>query len=324
MLAKHLIVHIGWPKTGSTALQSLCKNKTKKLANHGFAYFAVGQTGLSCGEVSYALEKDQDVDTFAHDFDRWLESCKQHSVIISSEGFAGLAPERVMSWLQPKRWQKISIVAYIRPQAEYLEGWYKQYIKWGSKFSSKAFLKAPITPWDKADYLKHLLEWEEWCKNQSNSALRIRIFQPTELLNDNIGSDFFNALDADLRKLQSPNLNVSPCKELIDLYLQLPKIDRLQQINRALVASGLEGIVGTGDIFPDHIVQGIEDRFASSNEELRKRFFPNRDVLFAPNLNKPKKAVDIEALASLLIDTVAEMRGPQAAEMVKAALKPHI
>lgn len=312
-----LFIHIGWPKTGSTALQEYCHKNRARLAAQGLAYYA--SFGAASGSISRAVAKGETLDQERARFLDWAAQQSAPNVLVSAEEFAGHAPQALAPFLAPERWDAITVIGYLRRQEDYFEGWYKQLVKWGSKLPIERFLAPGAAIWRQGDYRPGLAAWSEWCARGDHDA-RFRIYDRQALAGGTLGSDFSAALGLPGVTLAPEARNVSPSAALIGLYLRLPPMHKLQQVNRAMVASGHPAATGSGDLLTAEMIAQIRATYATSNEAIRSRWFPERATLFdLPDISsRPQPATD--GLADLLVETLARMRGPETASQARDAL----
>lgn len=182
-----------------------------------------------------------------------------------------------------------------------------------------ARLSAPGAPtWATGDYRPGLDAWAAWSARNGHK-LRLRIFEPDALACGDLGADFFATIGLPDLQATVGTQNVSPSAALIGLYLRLPPIEKLQQINRAVVASGHPAATGSGDLFNAGRIALIRTHYAAANEDIRSRYLADRASLFAaPEPSGP--APDPAGLDQLLIETLARMRGPEVAAQARGAL----
>lgn len=315
--AKHLFLNIGWPKTGTTALQAFYHKNRALLGAHGLAYYT--SRAESAGSIPRAIAKNEPMAPHRTRLHDWTAQQTATKILISSEGFADCNLDALSQFLAPAQWKAITVIAYLRPQDEFLEGWYKQMVKWGSKLPLQTYLSGHNPVWTQADYDRQLDRWAAWRAALPHAQLHPAIFDRRSLAGGNIGVDFFARLGLPGLQPQIGGSNISPSGALIGLYLKLPAIDRLQQINRAMVASGHPGVIGSGDLMTPDQRAAIAARFAEGNERLRARFFPDRAALFTPK-PVPPLPLEVEDLRPLLIATLDQMRGPEVATLARAAL----
>lgn len=315
---KDLFLHIGWPKTGTTALQSFCHANRASLAAQGLAYYTT--RGESAGSIARAIAKAEPMAPHRARLLDWAARQDAPSVLISSEGFAGTDLAALSDFLAPEYWRRITVIAYLRPQDEYLESWYKQVIKWGNKVPLQTYLGAQNPVWRLADYDSQLARWQDWCAALPDARLQAAIFDRQALAGRDIGTDFFARLGLPALGQPLGGSNVSPSAALIGLYLKLPPIERLQQINRAIMASGHPAAVGSRDLLTADQRAAIMARFAPGNARLQARLFPDRSPLFAAKPAPPLPEDATEALKTLLIATLDQLRGPDIAALGRTTL----
>ena len=311
-----LHLHIGWPKTGTTALQAFCAANGPLLTGHGLSYYAA--RGNCCGVVARAIAKGAATAPLRADFLNWAAAQDGRDVLISSEGFAGSDPEAVFSVFAADHWDSVDVIAYLRPQEAFLEGWYKQMVKWGGKLALPDYLRPGAPTWATGDYRPGLDAWAAWSARNGHK-LRLRIFEPDALACGDLGADFFATIGLPDLQATVGTQNVSPSAALIGLYLRLPPIEKLQQINRAVVASGHPAATGSGDLFNAGRIALIRTHYAAANEDIRSRYLADRASLFAAP-EPPGPAPDPAGLDQLLIETLARMRGPEVAAQARGAL----
>ncbi|NCC94764.1 MAG: hypothetical protein EOM10_16105, partial [Opitutae bacterium] len=136
-----LYLHIGAPKTGSTALQRGLADSRESLLESGILYpEAASRAGghhdlaflLHGRYPEWAIPQDAPLETL------WAEleaEVGAHSgdVILSSENFylypAPEALARLMEASEPFRRFRVRVVVYVRPQEAAVESWYNQAVK---------------------------------------------------------------------------------------------------------------------------------------------------------------------------------------------------
>lgn len=277
------------------------------------------------GPVSRAIGNGEPLDRYRDTFLDWVSSQTVSNVIISSEGFALNDPLELARFVDVLQWDKITVIAYLRPQAEYLEGWYKQIIKWGGKIRHDQFLAQPGPHWAPVDYDRLLNRWDEWCQSLHSATLQVRLFNDAiKGINFDIIQDFLGIIDITNKYRPSEMMNISPSRALIELYLKLPPINQLQKVNRRMVASGHPATTGTRDLFSPEQSTFLSTQFAEINQNVCARYFPDRRVLFPlyPPPPPPSQA-DIESLKCLLIKTLTEMHGDNVARAASKAISDH-
>lgn len=311
----HLILHIGWPKTGTTTLQAFCAQNPAWLQAQGLSYFR--SRGDSIGDISRLLERGEDPQPAAARLADFAAGQGGRAVIASSEGLATNDLAGISALLSAASWRDITVVAYLRAQEAYLEGIYKQARKWGNPMPLAQCLAGPLL--HSAEYHRYVSAWQEWC-DARGARLILRLYTPQDLVQGDIRADFFTALGFDALENLPASTNVSPSAALLQLYERLPPIPRLQQINREMVASGMAGVTGSGDVLTAAQSQALRARFAAGNAQLCARYFPGRRELFPIQKNALAAEVDLPAIRAHLIHVIRRLRGDHLADQAAAAL----
>ncbi|WP_238368241.1 hypothetical protein [Mesobacterium pallidum] len=173
-MARRCILHVGLPKTGSTALQaSLHRAAPDLLARHGIGYATAFENHSVIGEItgrssdtSLAVRRrlrhriwDDDAfrnymqDSFAAQFDRSGAAVEVISGEGLGQGYTGPEVARLAEFLG--RWfDDIQVCAYVRPPLEHFNSHAQQVLKRGMTFDAiraevAAFMADEIPPEDR-------------------------------------------------------------------------------------------------------------------------------------------------------------------------------
>ena len=192
-------------------------------------------------------------------------------------------------------------------------------VKWGSKLSVAEYLSPRSAAWKLGDYRPGVTAWAGWC-DRNGHIFSPGIFDRRHIVGGNIGRDIFTKMGLPEISIEATPRNVSPSAALIGMYLRLPPVEKLQKINRVIVASDHPAATGSGDLFDAETIALIRDSYAGGNEQIRANHFPHRDRLFDLTDAARPSPRSTEGLAKLLVDTLAEMHGPAVAERAAKAL----
>ena len=313
-----LFIHIGWPKTGSTALQAFCAAHPAQLAAHGVQYYRNRKNLPALNALAKDIRQGRDMTAERAAFAAWCDAAVGDKVLISAEQFATLDPAQLARVIAPERWERVTVIAYLRAQEAVLEGWYKQLVKWGNRLSLRDFLRQ-LTTFSDVEYAAHLGRWQAWCDGLPGGEMQVRLFERAALVGGDIGADMFATMGLTDPALRAGRDNPSPSAPLVELYLKLPEIKSLQKINRIMVASEHPAATGSGDLFSAELVTQIRRRFAPSNETVRARYFPARETLFAAPEPRATGPEETDGLADLLIETLRVERGEAVADAARRA-----
>jgi hypothetical protein len=159
-MPRRLILHIGYYKTGTTALQDHLSHLHGHLAGEGVLYPLAGRpvrrnpshSGLSFQELHSAGSHLPFWYTNSGDFTKFvdgtvppardalvaeIEGSQADTIIVSSEEFIrfgsdqGVPAEQTKDMLRALRIDHLTIICYVRRPDRYLESWYNQLVKMG-------------------------------------------------------------------------------------------------------------------------------------------------------------------------------------------------
>ncbi len=125
-----VIIHIGLPKTGSSAIQKLCLENKAVLAEHSYCYpkHAIDRNGVSGGHSSlFKTLRDDGVDAFRQSLNTLLIKAKQKNqiLLLSSEGLSQ-NPEELH---EATKGLNVIIIAFFRHPVEAFFSAYNQMVK---------------------------------------------------------------------------------------------------------------------------------------------------------------------------------------------------
>lgn len=210
---KTLYLHIGTPKTGTTAIQCLCEENQELLKEKGYYYpifpyqfFNVSNRRNGC--FLYGRMRDRDGNRDIEAEQNAYQDCMKHvqkafgkydNIILSDEGLwtNGFREEksvweRLKAQVDEGRFE-VKVIVYLRPQEEFLYSWWSQRIKEcvgrEDKLEWKDMLKQ--LPTIKLDYYDML---QKIAKYIDKSNIIVRRFDRSQFLDGNIYSDFLNLI----------------------------------------------------------------------------------------------------------------------------------
>jgi len=200
-----LILHVGFHKTGTSAIQAFCIKNQDKLAQHRFLYPRAGASkpqflSTPTSESGHRLLSDvlvsptnlksaEKLDTIIAEASGYREI---NTVIISSETFS--APKiKISSALEKtlkKYFSEITILAYLRRQDVWAETFYKEVLCWNGRKEKRAFQKFSdefLVDW--LDYEARLEMWEQVFGREN---MTVKSYDDRE--DKNIIIDFFKTI----------------------------------------------------------------------------------------------------------------------------------
>lgn len=300
MSKKNVIVfHIGWTKTGTTALQGFLVKNNVQLKQKGWVYplgknpqslLRLWNQNIFGGNGSCLLVQDEKF--FNNSFEEILEYVAQYNVIISSENISDLTCERFEKLFRIviERYDNIKVVVYLRRQDEYIESRYNQIVKSITKenktlqeYVDKLDFK---NPW--FDYLSKL----EILEKLLGDRLIVRRYSKDTV------EDFLSLIGV---KLENPEIssnnpvNLSLGSRLLEIKRIMNGFSNLSpyyedQIAKLNVANFITGRKDSYKVMSPEMRQKILDEYAADNEEIARHYLKDGKPLFEDmNINIPYK-----------------------------------
>ncbi len=198
-------LHIGTPKTGSTALQRFLTANLVPLGKHDYLYPRSILRGyghhdlaffLSGGYPPWATPREPELGTIERELGEELSSASpsnsQKKIVLSSENFYLLcAPEKLAATLARLGFppDTVNVVVYVRRQDEAHLSWYNQAVKaQGHAGEIRPFIESHRPLWD---YAAHL---DRWAKVFDPARITVRPYQDSDIPGLDIRLDFLRLL----------------------------------------------------------------------------------------------------------------------------------
>jgi len=212
-MSHKLLIHAGFGKTGTSALQNFFVRNLKRLAANKIYYPAAGRqeldahhylatkarpgegTGFTCDETW-----DEQIEAIA----REVGKKKSGTVLISSEVFSGR-----LEWFKLNKlfdlFDEVSVVLYLRRQDEIVMSSYQQWIKDGT--FSASYEEMDALPYF---YDKSLKLWSDFLRGRKGRII-VRPYEKSAFQSGTIFSDFmYHAFGIeDISKFNQPSKSAS-------------------------------------------------------------------------------------------------------------------
>ena len=222
MSVEELILHIGFHKTGTTAIQELCYRNREKLLNkigiyypdtYGFPghyVYSFALNGYFPQWIPTELRKSENELLF--DLKKEIENAKPKRILISAEDFIGIPFKlrKVVEFLNPSR---IKILCYIRRQDRMIESLYNEHVKYID--SINFFTRFEYASYISLNYYNYMKNLVGLLKKTSNEIeISLRIYQKDFNKKWDIIEDFCDAIG--IKKSAFPeekvevNISLSP------------------------------------------------------------------------------------------------------------------
>lgn len=293
--ARRLVVHIGAPKTGSTALQKFLFDNRAALDAGGWRYPDVSLRGyghhdlaflIGGGYPDWATAQDKPLSELAGQLAGHFAEARD--IVLSSENFylltdpAALASTLARAGLTDS--DRVTIVAYVRRQDEAHLSWYNQTVK-AQGFSGS--VQESLTRWQSLwDYDARLGRWASTFGAQN---LVVRPYQASDLHDGDIRRDFSTllGLPADSMQLPAETPNTRLNRDILEFQRMINRLPLTAQQKRRFHKELMEltAQAGSSGLFDDTPLLTVEERrailrsYASGNARVARRFL-GRDTLF--------------------------------------------
>ena len=227
---KTLYLHIGYPKTATSALQTFLWLNRSVLLKQGVLYpEKAGIVDVAHHEFAWCLQ-DRNTDRTKTFKDYWAEvheesgADKAHTVILSTEDFCRRQPLRELKRIQEvtKGWD-VKVIVYLRRQDAWAESAYRQVVRGQPTRVSHPisfWIQSPLTA--RLDYREVL---NSWAQGFSAENILVRVFEKQQLPNG-IFADFLETIG--LKMNDGYRL---PRKDVVNSSLSAEATEFLRQIN---------------------------------------------------------------------------------------------
>lgn len=291
----HWVIHIGAPKTGSTAIQRFLQENRDRLSALGILYPDVSLRGyghhdlaflLGGGYPAWATPQDRPLATLAEELRKAVKGGGAQTVLLSSENFYLYpAPSALRGLLQSAGLSaddRISIVCYLRRQDEAHLSWYNQTVKAQGNHSDFATsMKRDHALWDYAERLK------PWQAEFGKAAIQLRDYGATS--SDDVRTDFLAAVGLSPASFDLPPIrpNGRINRDILDfqrLVNRLPlKIAQKRRFHKQLIAlteaTAQSGLFDDTEFLSPAERGDLLERYRRSNRLVAQTFL-NREELF--------------------------------------------
>lgn len=211
MDTKTLYLHVGMPKTGTTALQSFCANNGSWLEKNGLVYPVMAYYFRHCSQnrnAHFLLVKDR-AKLARHEIKRYTPKLRESmfneifssfgktdKVLISDEAFwyTKDIADQALTGLKDRcdrQGVNLKIVAYLRRQDEVAESWYAQRVKMGLKTEGFQDFLERIDEFIPLHYEKRLGEFSEIVGKDN---VVVRTYHKGLIKDNGLIKDFLQAL----------------------------------------------------------------------------------------------------------------------------------
>jgi hypothetical protein len=279
MTDKTLILHIGSPKTGTTAIQGYLKGNVDALRSVGVNFVTAGRQNISHNGMIGAFKKGQGADVCTA-IAQEIKASDLPVHIVSSEMFfrAGIA-QQLSAHLPDDLIRQTRVVCYLRRQDKYIEALYKQLVKNGRIPPDAMQFHAR-----RLDSLAYSQTVDAFGEHFGQNNIALRPFERRHFTNSDVVDDFFEQAGVIIpdraSEPETTNQTFSaPVSEMLGMLKRNTKINTRELI-RVMTRQGDAGAVRSGDVYDFPTRCNIVKHHADDNERLRATYTPTLDQLF--------------------------------------------
>lgn len=312
-----IYLHVGLPKTATSAIQQFLTDNSRQLSDKGYCYrhmpfkyldksspkrnahFLVEELYDENGKPDSAAKKAR-IEDGLKIIEQWFT--EYDNIILTDESFWNLL--RGKNWEDFARLLKfceehnavLKMIVYLRRQDDYMLSWWRQRVRMGGRLGKlpdwEDFIQAPPAVLI-LDFAKHLREIEEYMPKENIIA---RIYDKNGFVGKNhtIFSDFLDAIGLEFTddfEIEKPIVNSS----MTDDYAEIKRIlNRLQsneysraynEVSKffektAIECSALSDYDEKYSLLTEENSAYIMGKYAESNKEICERYFPDKEDLF--------------------------------------------
>jgi len=299
---KSLVLHIGIPKTGSSALQVFCAQNRNALLAQSFDYFELGDFALGArGKISsgngahlarsflrpkgaaYRADRDQQLAAL----DRKIATSTCDTGLLSSEHFVfadDAALTEFSSWLAD-RGISLRFFYYIREQVQFLTSSYIQQVK--RHACTETCEQYVLRVYEKIAHIKYSKLFERLSKFASRDQIICKNYEDARASEHGIYDAFLNTFGLDSVGLRfadvivNVSLNLTEIKIMLALNQLKPRMLFSDLLVENATLRGRKPSDLTQQLLSHDSLARLEDYFAEDNTRFARAYF-GRENLFMP------------------------------------------
>ena len=322
---KTLYLHIGTPKTATTAIQNFCQDNQDILAKHGYFYpifdFEFPRVGESVN-AHFLLTGQQKKPKVDAGLEKLLEFFETYdNVILSDEriwnnGFTYNCWDILKERLMPHEIQ-VKVIVYLRRQDEFLFSWWNQRVKVGKKRYSTISWQELITdrPYIQLDYYSAL---EKIADYVGKGNILVRVFDKNRFSSsapeNTILADFLKVLGLEYTQQYTVNnlvQNLSLSKNNVEIKRHINMLPQLSQEENAFFINIFKELSqsysyrDTQDMFTEEELDTFLADYKDGNARIAKEYLGAEELFDYSYHAKEKWHLQNENLPTDIIDYFA-------------------
>jgi len=299
---KSLVLHLGIPKTGSSALQVFCAQNRKALLAQSFDYFELGDFALGArGKISsgnaahlarsflrpkgagYRPDRDQQLAAL----DRKIATSTCDTGLLSSEIFV-FAEDAALAEFSSRlaaRGISLRFFYYIRDQVQFLTSSYIQQVK--RHACTETCEQYVMRVYEKIAHIKYSKLFERLSKFASRDQIICKNYEDARASEHGIYDAFLNTFGLDSVGLRFADVTVNLSLNLTEIKIMLalnelkPRMVFSDLLVENATLRGRKPSDLTQQLLSYDCLKRLEDYFAEDNARFARAYF-GRESLFMP------------------------------------------
>lgn len=305
---KNLYIHIGLPKTGTSAIQKFFIDNYDILKEkYDFCYPEFGRwVDGSHHNIAFSLstnpyvemKSNEEQKLYLDELEKAIITSDCKNILLSSECFHLYNNNNFISKFKDK--YNIKIICYLRRQDQYLESIYAQNVRdlvYREKLSFKEFTDSFL---DRLCYSKMLKNWEKLAQKKD---FIIKVYDKNSFLNQNIIDDFLDIFSIPIHKDTSfvfdtsiVNISYAPYVTLYKVLLNYLPIEQSERLNYLLQRYSNETKESPKKLSFMEDTERVEllDKFKEDNNYILNNYNIDSQTLFTDKLELGVKKVNLD------------------------------
>jgi hypothetical protein len=306
-MVKDLVIHIGDPKTGSSAIQTALHQGACSCETVTF----VSQPEVNASKLALtlqprpenAVQKAKARERLFRERAAWAQAHDADLGILSAEFFAGAEPQRLEETLRefmPQYVDNVRIIAYVRPHAGRILSGYAQELKVGS-YLGQLDEFVPVAHRKRMHkYASRFAKWQE----VFGSRFTLRPFVREKLRRNDVVEDFFHTL------LHGAEFHLNPVKD-VNQSLALEELAAMRFLQGLFVGHDIPPFLRLAlGAATARILTAQSNRYRSklrldrhNAERIRSLFLEDAKEMDAHFWNEPLMVSDLDSAVEKAIST---------------------
>lgn len=301
---KTIYFHIGYHKTGTSAIQSFCVANQEKLERVGVLYAKTGRSGVAHGPLANSLKVSNRIlnpDTLYSELKYEVTNTNAKKIIVSSECFLEQIPlERIEPYFKSLN-VNVKIIVYVRRQDEWAQSVYNEIIKDPSRRYTGSIFNMREVRIGWLDY-NHVIS--QWAESFGYDNVIVRPFDKKRMSNG-LYADFLSIFHVDdISVFDNPitgkATNQGLSEDIIMVLRTLNEIPMTRDMHIEMVDHLVDMSYRSEDkkLGRDYKILSFSEKsklmesFRVSNKKLFDNFLKNKTSLFCQELVREKSQND--------------------------------